>query len=42
VKLVAHYVSGTPYVAGVLELEGVDESSLTDDQYYAVFDRSRG
>jgi len=26
----------------VLELEGVDESSLTDDQYYAVFDRSRG
>jgi hypothetical protein len=42
VKLVAHYVSGTPYVAGVLELEGVDESALTDDQYYAVFDRSRG
>jgi hypothetical protein len=26
----------------VLELEGVDESALTDDQYYAVFDRSRG
>jgi Phytanoyl-CoA dioxygenase (PhyH) len=42
VKLVAHYVSGTPYVANVLDLEGVDESSLTDDQYYAVFDRARG
>ncbi|MDX6478411.1 MAG: hypothetical protein QOG29_998, partial [Gaiellaceae bacterium] len=42
VKLVAHYVSGTPYVASAIELAGVDESALTDDQYYAVFDRSRG
>ena len=42
VKLVAHYVSGTPYVGPAIELSGVDESSLTDDQYYAVFDRSRG
>jgi len=41
VKLVAQYVSGTPYVAGALELEGVDAARLTDDQHYAVFDRPR-
>jgi hypothetical protein len=41
VKLVAHYVSGTPYVEGALELRGVDESALSADQYYAVFDRGR-
>jgi hypothetical protein len=41
VKLVAHYVSGTPYVAPALELHGLDESALSDDQYYAVFDRGR-
>ena len=41
VKLVAHYVSGTPYVPPALELRGVDESALSDDQYYAVFDRGR-
>src|SRR5438067_1006404 len=41
VKLVAHYVSGTPYVPPKLELRGVDEGSLSDDQYYAVFDRGR-
>jgi phytanoyl-CoA dioxygenase PhyH len=41
VKLVAHYVSGTPYVEGALELRGVDESALSEDQYYAVFDRGR-
>ena len=41
VKLVAHYVSGTPYVPPSLELRGVDESALSDDQYYAVFDRGR-
>ena len=41
VKLVAHYVSGTPYVPPALELRGVDAASLTDDQYYAVFDRAR-
>jgi phytanoyl-CoA dioxygenase PhyH len=42
VKLVAHYVSGTPYVAPAISLEGVDADALTDDQYYAVFDRARG
>jgi hypothetical protein len=41
VKLVAHYVSGTPYVPPALELRGVDESALSDDQYYAFFDRGR-
>jgi hypothetical protein len=41
VKLVAHYVSGTPYVPPALELRGVDPSALSDDQYYAVFDRGR-
>jgi Phytanoyl-CoA dioxygenase (PhyH) len=41
VKLVAHYVSGTPYVPAALELRGIDESALSDDQYYAVFDRGR-
>jgi Phytanoyl-CoA dioxygenase (PhyH) len=39
--LVAHYVSGTPFVPRVVELTGVDESSLGDDQYVAVFDRVR-
>ena len=42
VKLVCHYVSGTPYVEPALQLEGVEAAALTDDQYYAVFDRSRG
>ncbi|HEX6699615.1 MAG TPA: hypothetical protein VF101_02700 [Gaiellaceae bacterium] len=41
VKLVAHYVSGTPYVPPALDIRGVDESALSDDQYYAVFDRGR-
>jgi hypothetical protein len=39
--LVSHYVSGTPMVPRSLELGGVDESSLTDDQYVAVLDRPR-
>jgi hypothetical protein len=39
--LVAHYVSGTPYVPHALELRGVDAGSLTDDQHVAVFDRPR-
>lgn len=39
--LVSHYVSGTPLVPRSLELGGVDESSLTDDQYVAVLDRPR-
>jgi hypothetical protein len=42
VKLVAHYVSGTPYVAPAISIEGVDAGALSDDQYYAVFDRARG
>jgi phytanoyl-CoA dioxygenase PhyH len=42
VKLVAHYVSGTPYVAPAIHLEGVEADALSDDQYYAVFDRARG
>jgi Phytanoyl-CoA dioxygenase (PhyH) len=41
VKLVAHYVSGTPYVASALALDDVDERALSEDQYYAVFDRGR-
>lgn len=40
VKLVAQYVSGAPYVPPALELNGVDASSLTEDQHYAVFDRA--
>ena len=39
--LVAHYVSGTPYVPRALELEGADPAALTDDQHVAVFDRPR-
>ena len=39
--LVSHYVSGTPFVPSALELRGVDGSSLTDDQFVAVFDRPR-
>jgi len=38
---VSHYVSGTPLVPRSLELSGVDEGSLTDDQYVAVLDRPR-
>lgn len=41
VLLMAHYVSGTPYVPRELELRDVDEAALADDQYVAVFDRSR-
>jgi hypothetical protein len=40
--LVAHYVSGTPYVPHALELRGVDPAALSDDQHVAVFDRPRG
>jgi hypothetical protein len=39
--LVAHYVSGTPFVPHALELSGVDAAALTDDQHVAVFDRAR-
>jgi hypothetical protein len=38
---VSHYVSGTPLVPRSLELSGVDEGPLTDDQYVAVLDRPR-
>jgi hypothetical protein len=41
VKLVAHYVSGTPYVPAALELTGFVPAELTEDQHYAVFDRPR-
>jgi len=40
--LVAHYVSGTPFVDCAVELTGVEADGLTDDQYVAVFDRPRG
>lgn len=39
VKLVAQYISGTPYVPLALKLTGIDAATLTDDQHYAVFDR---
>ena len=39
--LVSHYVSGTPFVPAALDLRGVDEASLTSDQFVAVFDRPR-
>ena len=39
--LVAHYVSGRPYVPRAIELTGVDDSSLSDDQFVAVHDRPR-
>lgn len=39
--LVAHYVSGKPYVPHALELRGIDAAGLTDDQHVAVFDRPR-
>jgi hypothetical protein len=40
--LVAHYVSGTPFVPSALELRGVDAGSLSEDQHYAAYDRPRG
>jgi hypothetical protein len=39
--LVAHYVSGSPFVPRVVELTRADETSLSNDQYVAVFDRPR-
>jgi hypothetical protein len=38
-KLVAQYVSGSPYVGRELELDNLDASALTEDQHYAAFDR---
>jgi hypothetical protein len=37
-KLVAQYVSGSPYVGRELELENLDASALSEDQHYAAFD----
>ena len=39
--LMAHYVSGRPFVQRAVELTGADPASLSDDQYVAVFDRPR-
>jgi len=39
--LVAHYVSGSPYVPPALELRNVDAAALDQAQHYAVFDRPR-
>lgn len=39
--LVAHYVSGKPYVDRALALTGVDDSQLSNDQFVAVHDRPR-
>jgi hypothetical protein len=41
ILLVAHYVSGSPNVPRVVELTGVDDSALSDDQFVAVHDRPR-
>jgi Phytanoyl-CoA dioxygenase (PhyH) len=38
-KLVAQYVSGSPYVGRELELENLDASTLSEDQHYAAYDR---
>jgi hypothetical protein len=38
IALMAHYVSGTPYVPRVLELRAVEPAALSEDQHYAVFD----
>jgi hypothetical protein len=39
--LVAHYVSGAPFVPRVVEITGVDDASLSDDQFVAAHDRTR-
>ena len=40
--LVAHYVSGTPYVERAVDITGVDDGALSDDEFVAVHDRPRG
>ncbi len=40
--LVAHYVSGTPYVERAVDITGVDDATLSDDEFVAVHDRPRG
>jgi hypothetical protein len=39
--LVAHYVSGSPYVPRALEMTGAEDAVLSDDQFVAVHDRLR-
>ena len=39
--MVSHYVSGTPMVPRAVEWTGVDDASLSDDQFVAVHDRPR-
>jgi hypothetical protein len=39
--LVAHYVSGTPYVGRAVDITGADDASLSDDAFVAVHDRPR-
>ena len=39
--LVAHYVSGHAVRPRVVELTGVDDVALSDDQFVAVHDRPR-
>jgi hypothetical protein len=40
--LMAHYVSGKPYVERAVAFDGVDGAGLSDDQFVAVHDRPRG
>jgi hypothetical protein len=39
--LVAHYVSGTPYVERAVDITGADDPALSDDEFVAVHDRPR-
>lgn len=39
--LMAHYVSGRPFVERAVAITGVDAAALTDEQYVAAFDRTR-
>jgi hypothetical protein len=39
--VVAHYVSGRPFVPRAVELTGIDDAALSDDQFVAVHDRPR-
>jgi hypothetical protein len=40
--LVAHYVSGTPYVERAVDITEADDAVLSDDEFVAVHDRPRG
>ena len=39
--LVAHYVSGAPFVPRVVEITSLDDATLSDDQFVAAHDRTR-